>query len=59
MAWGPFSAEAVTLDSKLRQLHKQGRISGAMEAIEKALERAHTEGPSNMSYEEFERLANA
>ncbi|MEV9168643.1 hypothetical protein AB0133_26750 [Klebsiella pneumoniae] len=59
MPWTPFSAEAVLLDSKLRKLHKEGRISDAIVAIEQALETAHKQGPSNMPYEEFERAADA
>lgn len=59
MAWGPFSAEAVLLDSKLRKLHADGRISDALDAIEKALGKARATGPSNMSYAEFEAAADA
>lgn len=54
MAWTPFSAEAVRLDSQLRKLHDEGRSSAALDAIKQALERAHREGPSNITYEEFE-----
>lgn len=54
MVWGPFSTEAVRLDSELRKLHKAGRISDALMLIESALDKAHREGPSNISYEEFE-----
>lgn len=59
MPWTPFSAEAVLLDSKLRKLHRQGRTTDAIEAIEAALEAAHRQGPSNMSYEDFEHAADA
>lgn len=54
MAWTPFSAEAVRLDTQLRKLHKEGRLSEAVETIKQALERAHRDGPSNTTYEEFE-----
>lgn len=54
MAWTPFSAEAVRLDSQLRKLHREGRSSAALEAIKQALERAHREGPSNITYADFE-----
>lgn len=59
MAWGPFSAEAVRLDSKLRRLHKEGRITDAVQEIEKALRSAHAYGPSNESYESFEAVCRA
>lgn len=58
MAWTPFSAEAVLLDSRLRQLHRDGKTSQALDAINDALERAHREGPSNISYEDFERACS-
>lgn len=58
MAWGPFSAEAVLLDSKLRKLHKDGRVSDAIGAIKEALEKARVEGPGNISYAEFEAAAD-
>jgi hypothetical protein len=54
MGWGPFSAEAVVLDSKLRQLHRLGKVSDAIGAIEDALLKAADAGPSCMTYEEFE-----
>jgi len=55
MAWEPFSAEAIALDGELRRLHQAGKLSGAIDAIKAALQRAHREGPSNESYEDFER----
>jgi hypothetical protein len=54
MSWGPFSAEAVTLDGALRRLHREGRTSDAIAAIKNALDIAHRTGPSNMTYAEFE-----
>lgn len=54
MAWTPFSAEAVRLHSDLLKLNKDGRISEALDLINKALEEAHRNGPSNMTYEQFE-----
>jgi hypothetical protein len=54
MTWSPFSAEAVKLDTVIRRLHKDGRITDAIAAIEKALERARLDGPSNTTYEQFE-----
>lgn len=54
MAWTPFSAEAVRLDTQVRKLHREGRTSDALELIDAALERAHREGPSNTTYEQFE-----
>lgn len=54
MAWTPFSAEAVRLHSDLLKLNKVGRISEALDLINKALEEAHRNGPSNMTYAEFE-----
>lgn len=54
MAWTPFSAEAIKLEAKIRLLTKQGRTSDVTEAIAEALEQAHRNGPSNMSYEGFE-----
>lgn len=56
MAWTPFSAEAVELDSLLRRLHREGRTSDAVAAIVQALEKAHRTGPSNLSYEQAEAL---
>lgn len=53
MAWGPFSAEAVRLDSHLRQLHRQGRTSEALDAIVAALDKANRDGPSNQTYDHF------
>lgn len=58
MAWTPFSAEAVMLHGEIGRLDKQGRISDALELIVQALEKAHREGPSNISYEDFERACN-
>lgn len=52
MAWTPFSYEAVQLHALLGRLDKQGRTSDALEAINQALEKAHREGPSNITYEE-------
>lgn len=54
MAWTPFSAEAIELHILLRKLDKDGRVSEALEAIDAALEKAHREGPSGVTYEEFE-----
>lgn len=54
MAWTPFSAEAVKLDVEIRRLHKSGKISDALDLIKAALDKAHREGPSNISYEDFE-----
>lgn len=54
MAWTPFSAEAVELDTLLRQLHKSGRTTEALNAVVKALVKAHEKGPDNVSYEQFE-----
>lgn len=57
MAWGPFSAEAVILDSKVRLLHKDGRVTDAIALIEDALRKAQTEGSCNMSFGDFEQAA--
>ncbi len=57
MTWGPFSAEAVLLDTKLRELHAGGRTSDAIGAIKTALSQAHAAGPSNMTYEAFQFAA--
>lgn len=54
MAWGPFSAEAVELHTLVGKFDKQGRITDALAAIEKALEAAHREGPSRKTYEQAE-----
>jgi hypothetical protein len=54
MAWTPFSAEAVNLDTELRKLHREGRTSEAVELIVDALVRAHRDGPSKISYEQFD-----
>lgn len=59
MTWGPFSAEAVTLDGELQKLHKEGRVSDALNAIKAALDKAHRVGPSNISYAEFEAACEA
>jgi hypothetical protein len=58
MSWGPFSAEAVLLDSKIRELHKGRDATAAIEAIGQAMERAHRDGPSNMTWEEFDQAAS-
>jgi hypothetical protein len=57
VTWTPFSAEAIVLDSQCRRLHAEGRITDAIAAIEEALERAHRDGPSNISHDEFEAAA--
>ncbi len=57
MTWTAFSGEAVILDSKIRKLHREGRVTDAILAIEQALETAHRNGPSGMSYEDFEAKA--
>lgn len=54
MAWKPFSAEAIVLEGKLHNLRQAGRSSEMIDVIVKALEKAHRDGPSNMSYETFE-----
>lgn len=54
MAWTPFSAEAIRLHLLLGKLDKQGRTSAALEAIDVALTKAHRDGPSNTTYEQFE-----
>lgn len=54
MSWGPFSAEAVALDTELRRLHRLGRVSEALGLISDALAKAHAEGPSNLTYAQFE-----
>lgn len=59
MAWTGFSAEAVRLHSELQRLNKHGRISDALELIKAALEKAHRDGPSNMTYEQFEAECEA
>lgn len=56
MAWGKFSAEAVLLHSQILRLSKAGEMSRAIDVIAAALAKAHDVGPSNMSYEEFDRL---
>lgn len=53
--WSPYSAEAVRLHSEVMRLSKSGRITDAVDAIKRALEKAHRDGPSNTTYEEFER----
>lgn len=58
MTWTAFSTEAVILDSQVRKLHKDGRSTDAILAIEQALERAHRHGPSNISYEGFVEQAD-
>jgi hypothetical protein len=57
MAWTPFSAEAVRLHTELIKLNKRGATSEALNLIVAALEVAHRQGPSNMSYEEIDRQA--
>lgn len=59
MAWTPFSAEAVDLDTQLRRLHREGRVSEATQAIVAALERAHRHGPTGETYEQFEARVSA
>jgi len=59
MAWTPFSSEAVELDTAIRKLHREGRISESLDLICKALEKAQCDGPSNETYEEFERRVSA
>ena len=54
MAWTPFSAEAIVLEGKLHNLRKAGRSSEMIDVIVKALEKAYSDGPSNMTYEAFE-----
>ena len=54
MAWTSFSAEAVRLNGELQRAHKNGQTSLALDLIVTALEKAHREGPSNQSYEDFE-----
>lgn len=54
MSWGPFSAEAIALDSELRKLRGDPNTNKAIQRIEAALEHAHLHGPSNMTYAEFE-----
>lgn len=58
MAWTPFSAEAIKLEAKIHKLGKQGRTSDVIAAIVEALEKAHQNGPSNMSHEAFEAELN-
>lgn len=55
MVWGPFSAETVILSTDLQRLFLEGRTSDALIEINVALERAYQKGPSNISYEEFNR----
>lgn len=55
MAWTPFSAEAIMLETELRRLGPS-RISDRIEVIKQALEKAHRHGPSDMSYGEFEKM---
>jgi hypothetical protein len=54
MAWTAFSAEAIDLKLKVLQLERDGRLSEATAAIAEALEKAHRDGPSGETYEEFE-----
>jgi hypothetical protein len=53
MAWTPFSVEAIDLHIAVGKLDKQGRVSDALQLIGEALERAHRDGPSSMTYDEF------
>lgn len=55
MAWGPYSAEAIDLHGQIGRLNRQGRITDAIALIEQALAKAEREGPSNISYEQFEQ----
>jgi hypothetical protein len=57
MAWTAFSAEAIDLKLKVLKLERDGRLSEATDAIVAALERAHRDGPSGETYEEFEARA--
>lgn len=57
MAWTPFSAEAIDLKLEVLKLEREGRISDATEVIVAALEKAHREGPSGETYEQFEARA--
>jgi hypothetical protein len=57
--WRGQSAETIHLDCEIRKLHKQGRTSEALRVIEAALEKAHRDGPSDMTYEEFEASLDA
>lgn len=59
MPWTPFSAEAIRLNTEVETLIERGQRTAAIDMIVKALEKAHHEGPSNISYEEFERECNA
>lgn len=59
MAWTAFSAEAIDLKLKVLKLEQQGRLSEAVAVIEQALEKAHREGPSGETYEQFEARASA
>ena len=54
MAWTAFSAEAIDLKLEVLRLESQGRLSEATAAIERALEKAHRDGPSGETYEQFE-----
>jgi hypothetical protein len=58
MPWTPFSAEAIWLNTEVERLIKRGQRTAAIDMIKQALEKAHREGPSNISYEEFERECN-
>lgn len=54
MAWTPFSYEAVHLLTDVERLVRQGRTSDALDLIGAALAKAQREGPSNISYSQFE-----
>lgn len=54
MAWTAFSAEAIDLKLKVLKLESEGRLSEATAEICAALEKAHREGPSGETYEQFE-----
>lgn len=54
MAWTAFSAEAIDLKLKVMKLEREGRLSEATDAVVAALEKAHRDGPSGETYEEFE-----
>jgi ABC-type amino acid transport substrate-binding protein len=58
MAWTPFSAEAIALHIAVGKLDRDGRVSDALSLINAALEKAHRDGPSNTTYEQFEAQCN-
>lgn len=59
MAWTPFSAEAVELKLLVLKLEREGRVSEATDAVVTALERAYRDGPSDITYEQFEAALEA